>query len=73
MKDRSIRTRVTFWFAASLIIVVLLSVVSFEIVGQKITEKTTVNILRDAVENNLDEVEYYDQIPGDGLDYDADY
>lgn len=73
MKDRSIRTRVTFWFATSLIIVVLLSVVSFEIVGQKVTEKTIVNILRDAVENNLDEVEYYDQIPGDGLDYDADY
>lgn len=73
MKGRSIRTRVTLWFSVSLIIVVLLSFISFMIVSRTVVEKTTLNILRDAVENNLDEVEFHDEIINDEMDQDSDY
>ncbi len=73
MKNRTIRTKITLWFSISLIAVVTLSFISFMTVSRQVIEKTTLNVLQKAVEENMDEVEFHPEIIYDEQDYDADY
>lgn len=73
MKNKTIRFKITLWFSVSLIIVVILSFVSFMTVSKRVVKHTTINVLQEAVEQNLDEVEYHDEMIDDELDFDADY
>ena len=73
MKNRTIRTKITLWFSISLIAVVTLSFISFMTVSRQVIDKTTLNVLQKAVEENMDEVEFHPEIIYDEQDYDADY
>lgn len=59
MKRLSIRMRITLWFAAALIIVVSITYVSILSVSNQVLQKTIRDNLIETVENNIDEIEYY--------------
>ena len=68
MKNQTIRTKITLWFSVSLIAVVTLSFISFMTVSRQVIEKTTLNVLQKAVEENMDEVEFHPEIIYDEQD-----
>jgi signal transduction histidine kinase len=55
----SIKTKVTLWFSVILIIVVSVTFITVITVSNSILQKTVRDSLMGAVENNVDEIEYY--------------
>jgi hypothetical protein len=55
----SIKTKVTLWFSVILIIVVSVTFITVITVSNSILQKTVRDSLMEAVENNVDEIEYY--------------
>lgn len=62
MKTLSIRLKITLWFAIALVIVVSLTYTVFFSVSNQIFQKTIKDNLIETVENNMDEVEYFNNI-----------
>lgn len=73
MKRLSIRFRITFWFTAALILVVLFTYVAVFFVSDQILQKTIRDNLIETVEDNVDEVEFYQSIANVDLNADVDH
>ena len=73
MKRLSIRFRITFWFTAALILVVLFTYVAIFFVSDQILQKTIRDNLIEIVEDNVDEVEFYQSIADVNLSDDVDH
>lgn len=73
MKYLSIRFRITFWFTAALIVVVLFTYFVVFSVSNQIIQKTIRDNLIETVENNVDEVEFYSNIDDVDLNNDVDH
>lgn len=73
MKHLSIRFRITFWFTAALIVVVLFTYFVVFSVSNQIIQKTIRDNLIETVENNVDEVEFYSSIDDVDLNNDVDH
>ncbi len=73
MKHLSIRTKITLWFTAALIIVVSLTYVVILSVSNQVYQKIIRDNLIETVENNIDEVEYFSNIEKENLQDDVDH
>lgn len=73
MKRLSIRMKITLWFSVILIAVVTLTYFVILSVSGQIIQKTIRDALISAVENNVDEIEYYSSINSADLKNDVDY
>lgn len=73
MRRLSIRFRITFWFTAALIMVVLFAYVATFFVSDQLLQKTIRDSLIETVENNVDEVEFYQNIEDVDLKDDVDH
>lgn len=73
MKRLSIRFKITFWFTAALVIVVLFSYFIVFSVSNQIIQKTIRDSLIETVEHNVDEIEYYSSIDDVDLGNDVDH
>lgn len=62
MKHRSIRFKITLWYAGALIVVVLFTCFVIFIAGNQILQKTIRDNLIETVEHNVDEIEYFPNI-----------
>jgi signal transduction histidine kinase len=59
IKRLSIRTKITLWFTAALLIVVTLTFICVLSVSNQVLQKTIRDNLIETVENNIDEIEYF--------------
>ncbi len=73
MKHLSIRSKITLWFAAALVIVVSLTYVCILSVSNQVLQKTIKDNLIETVENNMDEIEYYESMDAITEPNDVDY
>lgn len=73
MNRLSIRARITLWFAAALIAVVSLTYVCILTVSNKVLQKTIKDNLIETVENNVDEIEYYNSMDEIAATNDVDH
>ena len=73
MNSLSIRARITLWFAAALIAVVSLTYVCILTVSNKVLQKTIKDNLIETVENNVDEIEYYNSMDEIAATNDVDH
>ncbi|MCD8365926.1 MAG: HAMP domain-containing histidine kinase [Clostridiales bacterium] len=73
MKRLSIRTKITLWFSAVLILVVALTYFIILSVSGQIIQKTIQDNLILAVENNVDEIEYFASVESADIDEGLDY
>lgn len=73
MKKSSIRFKITLWFAGALFFIVALTFGVILLVGVSVLQKTTCNMLMTTVENNVDEIEYFDNFSIIENDHDNDY
>ena len=64
MKALSIRFKITFWFTAALILVVLFTYIAVLSVSDQIIQKGIRDNLIEAVEHNVDEIEFYTNLDG---------
>ena len=73
MKNKSIRIRITFWFAAALLLIVALTFAVILSVSHSVLQKTVQDNLIETVENNVDEIEFLSSIDRSDTDDDNDY
>lgn len=73
LKKLSIRMKVTLWFSVVLITVVILTYFVILSVSRQTIQKTIRDTLITAVENNVDEVEYFSSIDTSQAGSDVDY
>ena len=73
MNRLSIRARITLWFAAALIAVVSLTYVCILTVSNQVLQKTIKDNLIETVENNVDEIEYYNSMDEIAATNDVDH
>lgn len=73
MKRLSIRSKITLWFSAVLILVVALTYFVILSVSSQIIRKTIQDNLILAVENNVDEIEYFSSVDSVDIDEGLDY
>ncbi|MCD8149225.1 MAG: HAMP domain-containing histidine kinase [Clostridiales bacterium] len=73
MKQLSIRTKITLWFSAILIVVVALTYLVILSISGQIIQKTIQDNLILAVENNVDEIEYFSSVDSVDIDEGMDY
>ncbi|MCD7744916.1 MAG: HAMP domain-containing histidine kinase [Lachnospiraceae bacterium] len=73
LKKLSIRMKITLWFSAILIAVVALTYFVILSVSRQTIQKTIRDTLITAVENNVDEIEYYDSLCSGDAGSDVDY
>ncbi|MCD8217346.1 MAG: HAMP domain-containing histidine kinase [Clostridiales bacterium] len=73
MKRLSIRSKITLWFSAVLILVVALTYFVILSVSGQIIQKTIQDNLILAVENNVDEIEYFSSVESVDIDEGMDY
>lgn len=73
MKQLCIRTKITLWFSTILIIVVALTYLVILSVSGQIIQKTIRDNLILAVENNVDEIEYFTSVASADIDESLDY
>ena len=71
MKRLSIRAKITFWFTAALLLMVLFSYVILLSVSNQILQKTIRDNLIETVENNYNEVRYYPNLDNADQNKDA--
>ena len=55
----SIRLKITIWFTAALVVIVLFAYLMIFVVSRQILIKTIQDSLVETVENNVDEIEYF--------------
>ena len=63
MKNLSIRMKITLWFSVVLVAVMALTFLVALSVSRSVIQKTVRDGLVETVEDNIDEVEYYDEMP----------
>lgn len=73
MRRWPIRLKITAWFTAVVLVFVLFSYFTVFYVHQRIEQKMIRDNLIEAVENNVDEVEFYDTIDHINLNNETDY
>ncbi len=73
MKNLSIRLKITLWFAAALILVVVLTYLAVLAVSNQVIQKTIRDNLISTVKHNIDEVEYFSSLEDTSLVGDVDY
>lgn len=73
MKNLSIRLKITLWFSAILIVIVVLSFAVILSVSGSVLQKTVRDSLIDTVENNVDEVEFFVDLANVENDNDSDH
>ncbi len=73
MKRLPIRTKITLWFSAVLILVVALTYFVILSVSRQTIQKTIQDNLVLAVENNVDEIEYFASVESADIDEGLDY
>ena len=73
MKRLSIRARITVWFTAALLVVILFTGFAIFFVSDQLLQKTIRDNLIETVEDNVDEVEYYRSIDEVDLGSDVDH
>lgn len=73
MKRMSIRFKITLWYTGALIIVVLFTYFAIYLVGNQILQKTVRDNLIEAVEHNVDEIEYFANMNDLEETYDVDH
>ncbi|MDO4261381.1 MAG: HAMP domain-containing sensor histidine kinase [Eubacteriales bacterium] len=73
MKKLSIRLKITLWFSAALILMVALTYLVILSVSRQVLQKTIRDGLIETVENNVDEVEYFESLEELDLTNDVDH
>lgn len=73
MKKRSIRLKITGWFTAALLLVVLFTFFIIFSANHRILQKTIRDSLIETVEHNVDEIEYYSNIDAFDLLHESDH
>ena len=73
MKRGSIRSKITIWFTAALLLVVLFTFFVIFSANHRILQKTIRDSLVETVEHNVDEIEYYSDIEGFDLLHESDH
>lgn len=68
----SIRWKVTLWFAAAIILMTGLTIISELTISEAIIQKGIRDSLIEVVENNIDEVEFFESLDGLDTDWDRD-
>lgn len=71
MKHLSLRAKITLWFTAALLLVVFFTYVMVIGVGNRILQKTVRDNLIETVENNSNDIRFYETL--DDLDPEGDY
>lgn len=69
----SIRTKITAWFSAALILIVAMTYFVVLAVSDQVIQKTIRDNLIETIENNVDEVEFFPNIDGIDLVEDVDH
>ena len=69
----SIRLKITIWFTAALVVIVLFAYLMIFVVSRQILIKTIQDSLVETVENNVDEIEYFSGMDEIHTDADIDY
>ena len=69
----NIRLKITIWFTAALVVIVLFAYLMIFVVSRQILIKTIQDILVETVENNVDEIEYFSGMDEIRTDADIDY
>ncbi len=72
-KTRSLQRRLTLWFSVALILMALIAFVTVFIVSHSVLQKLLRDELIHTVEDNLDEVEFYQSIAQMDMDGDTDH
>lgn len=72
MKKYSIRLKITLWFAGALILMIALTYVVLLSASRQVIQKTVRDGLIQTVEDNVDEIEYYDSLEELNLSDDMD-
>lgn len=73
MKKGSIRLKITGWFTAALLLVVLFTFFIIFSANHRILQKTIRDSLIETVEHNVDEIEYYSNIDAFDLLHESDH
>lgn len=73
MKRMSIRMKITLWYSAALLLVVLFTFFIVVSAGNQIIQKTVRDNLIETVEHNVDEIEYYGSLEEISLNVDIDH
>ncbi len=73
MRNLSVRTKITLWFSAAMLVIVVVTYISVISVSNRVLQKTIRDNLIETVENNVDEVEYYSSLDGFDLEDDVDH
>ncbi len=73
MKSMSIRFKITLWFSAAMIIIVVITLIVVLAVSNQVIQKTIRDSLIETVENNVDEVEYFSTLENVDLENDVDH
>lgn len=68
----SVRAKITLWFAVSLLIIGAMTGGIILFAEMSVMQKTIKDSLIETVENNVDEIEYYDSLESILMDHDAD-
>lgn len=72
MKNLSIRLKITIWFSAILLLVVGITFTAILWINRSVMQKNIRDNLIKIVEDNVDEVEFFDSLDEDEIDYDKD-
>ncbi len=73
MKKLSVRAKLTLWFSVALAIVVAVTVTALLYVSNRVLQKTVRDTLVEAVSHNVDEIEFYTEIPDVDLTQEPDH
>lgn len=72
MKNLSIRLKITIWFSAILLLVVGITFTTILWINRSVMQKNIRDNLIKTVEDNVDEVEFFDSLNESEIDYDKD-
>ena len=72
MKNLSIRLKITIWFSAILVLVIGITFTTIFWINRSVMQKNIKDNLIKTVEGNVDEVEFFDSLNKDSIDYDKD-
>ncbi len=67
LRKWTIRTKITLWFSASLIIMMVITCICGLVISDQILQKTIRDGLIETIENNVDEIEFFENI--DDVDF----
>ena len=73
MKNKSIRLRITLWFAVALVLIVALTFTVILSVSSSVIQKSIQDNLIETVESNVDEIEFFNSLDHSDFDGDDDY